>query len=85
MWTPRWARHIDPKDVIEIKQPMLFDLAADIGESRDVAESNPQVVARLLALADKARSDIGDYDRAGKGARFFDPQPRRPDAAKWKT
>ena len=79
-WAPKWARHIDKKDVIEIKKPMLYDLEADIGETTDVAAANPKVVARLLALAEKGRNDIGDYNRIGKGARFYDPQPRRPDA-----
>jgi arylsulfatase len=83
-WGPKWARHIDKKDVIEIKKPLLFDLEADIGEQRDVADRHPDVVKRLLALAEAAREDIGDYNRIGKNARFYDPQPRRPDAAKWK-
>jgi hypothetical protein len=39
-------------------------------------------VARLSALAEKARADIGDFDRVGAGARFFDPEPRRPDIPK---
>ena len=82
-WCPRWARHIKKKDVIDIPKPMLFDLDADIGESTDVADKNPDVVARLLKLADWAREDIGDYNVIGKNARFFDPQPKRPDAAKW--
>jgi hypothetical protein len=62
---------------------MLFDLKNDIGERRDVAAEHPEVVARLLELAEWARSDIGDYNRVGRNARFFDSQPRRPDAAKW--
>ena len=37
------------------------------------------VVKRLLALAEWAREDIGDYNRVGRNAHFFDPQPRRPD------
>ena len=39
-------------------------------------------VQDLTALADWARNDIGDYDRIGKNARFFDPQKRRPDIKK---
>jgi len=82
-WTPNWARHIDAKDVFDIPTPLLFDLETDIGERTNVADRHPEVVARLMQLAEEAREDIGDYDRAGKNARFFDPQPRRPDAVKW--
>lgn len=82
-WTPNWAGHIDPVDVFEITRPMLFDLENDIGERNDVADENPEVVGKLLELARWARADIGDYDRAGENARFFDPEPARPDAAKW--
>ncbi len=38
----------------------LFDLEADPGETRDVADAHPDVVQRLLALIDSARVDIGD-------------------------
>ena len=82
-WAPKWASHISKDDVFDIKKPMLFDLDGDIGETTDVAAANPKVVARLLALAEKGRADIGDYNRIGTGARFYDPQPRRPDVAKW--
>ena len=47
-----------------------------------VADANPEVVAELTKLADWARTDIGDYNRAGENARFFDPQPKRPDIKK---
>ena len=83
-WTPKWARHIAPADVLEIPSPRLYDLDADIGETKDLATSHPEVVSRLLALLDKARADVGDYDRVGSGARFYDPQPRRPDIGRWK-
>jgi hypothetical protein len=32
--------------------------------------------------AEMTRADIGDYNRIGQNARFFDSQPARPDAAK---
>ncbi len=83
-WGPKWARHIDRKDVFAIRSPMLFDLSEDIGERSDVAAAQPDVVARLLEIAERARDDIGDYDRVGRNARFFDPEPRRPDIAKWR-
>ena len=38
----------------------LYDLEADIAETTDVAAANPAVVARLDALAETARSALGD-------------------------
>ena len=38
----------------------LYDLVADVGETRDVADEHPRVVARLQALADAMRADLGD-------------------------
>ena len=70
----RWKLHVarmggrypdyEPNPVLE-----LYDLASDIGESRNVAAANPQVVERLKALAEVARSDLGDGGRAGTNIR----------------
>ena len=38
----------------------LFDLENDVGETTNLAEKYPEVVARLTALADKMRRDLGD-------------------------
>jgi arylsulfatase A-like enzyme len=38
----------------------LYDLHTDVAESRDVAGEHPDVVARLTALADTMRRDLGD-------------------------
>ncbi|MHC4745570.1 MAG: sulfatase family protein [Planctomycetota bacterium] len=46
-------------------QLRLYDLKADIGEKSNVAEQNPRIVKRLLAIAEKAREDLGDGDRKG--------------------
>ncbi len=60
----------------------LYDLENDIGETMNVAAEHPEVLARLRALAHKARMDLGDYDHTGSGARFFDgPAPERKSAA----
>ena len=52
-------------------QLALYDLVADIGETRDLSAQEPQVVARLQALAEKARDDLGDSltKRTGRGVR----------------
>jgi len=49
----------------------LFDLEADIGETMNVADKNPDVVVRLNRLSDAAREALGDSGtkRAGKGVR----------------
>lgn len=82
-WMPNWAGHVAAEDVFEIEHPMLFDLEADLGESTDVAKDHPDVVSRLLELAEQARTDIGDYNRVGQNARSFDSQPLRPAATEW--
>lgn len=38
----------------------LFNLETDIGEQRNLAEDYPEVVARLTALADAKRAELGD-------------------------
>jgi arylsulfatase A-like enzyme len=55
----------------------LFDLQSDIGESRDVAAEHPDVVARLLALVERARDDLGDplTGRRGRNVRPADTLP----------
>ena len=59
-----------------VPKTQLFDLDADVGEKRDVADENPEVVARLMKLVAKARGELGDHDRVGSGARYFDgPAP----------
>jgi arylsulfatase len=38
----------------------LYNLHNDPGETRNVADAHPAVLARLDALAEKARADLGD-------------------------
>lgn len=49
----------------------LYDLDADVGETRDVAASHPDEVERLLKYAEAARDDLGDAatKRVGKNVR----------------
>ena len=47
----------------------LYDVRNDISETREVAAEHPDVVKRLMALAEKAREDLGDCDREGANQR----------------
>jgi arylsulfatase A-like enzyme len=47
----------------------LYDLDSDLAEGRNLAGQETAVVARLLALAEQARDDLGDLERPGKGQR----------------
>lgn len=46
----------------------LFNLQSDVAESRNVANEHPDVVARLQALAEQARVELGDTLTNRKGA-----------------
>jgi arylsulfatase len=70
--------HIAPADRIGFEKPFLVDLDGNIGETTDLSAQNPQVVERLLTLAESMREDLGDYDRVGVNMRFFDPLETRP-------
>ena len=55
------------------------DLKNDIAETTNVADEYPEIVKRLMTRIENARFELGDCDRIGKGARFYDAQPKRPD------
>jgi arylsulfatase A len=59
-------------------QDQLYDLTSDIGERTNVAEANPEVMARLRKLADVMKDDLG-LEGKGPGVRPLgrveNPQP----------
>ncbi len=61
----------------------LYNLEDDVGETSNIAGDHPDVVARLEVLADRAREELGDYDRIGTGVRFFDDGPLWPRRRHW--
>ena len=56
---------------VKLTEPELYDLDTDVNESKNVAAANPEVMKRMLALAERARDDLGDSltKRVGKGIR----------------
>ncbi|NKB35555.1 MAG: sulfatase-like hydrolase/transferase [Gammaproteobacteria bacterium] len=61
-----------------VERPQLFNLNEDIAEEHDLAHKKPELVAELMNEIEWARSELGDYNRIGKSARFFDDGARRP-------
>lgn len=65
---------------VKIEKAELYDLETDVGETKNVADANPDVVKKLLEYAEAARNDMGDAltKRPGKNLR----QPGRLPAQK---
>ena len=61
-------------------KPILFNVVKDIGSQEDLSDKEPEVVKRLMALAEPARADLGDLGKAGKGQRSIgkveNPKPQ---------
>jgi arylsulfatase A-like enzyme len=57
----------------------LYNLAEDVGEQNDKFAQEPDIVGRLLEIAEQARDDLGDRDRSGANQRkaglVEDPKP----------
>jgi arylsulfatase A-like enzyme len=60
----------------------LYDVRGDVHEDRELSAAHPDVVERLLALAERTRAEIGDTDRPGSGqraaGRVDNPKPLVP-------
>ncbi|MCP4643885.1 MAG: sulfatase [bacterium] len=50
-------------------EALLFNVVEDVGSRHNVAAEHPDIVERLTALAEKAREDLGDAGRPGRGQR----------------
>lgn len=74
----RWKLHL-AKEGMAVEE--LYDLETDVGESTNVYDAHPEVVAHILAHAERARADLGDarLGLAGPGRRpvgtVDDPRP----------
>jgi arylsulfatase A-like enzyme len=50
-------------------EQQLFNVRDDVVEAHEISASHPEVVQRLLKLAETARNEIGDNDSPGQGQR----------------
>jgi arylsulfatase A-like enzyme len=74
-----WARKIDA--VEEVK---LFNIIYDKEEKYNLADKNPEKVKELMKLVEKGRNELGDKDKIGSGARFFDDASKTERISKYK-
>jgi len=60
--------------------PLLFNVVEDVGAATNAAARHPDVIARLTALAETARAELGDGKRRGSGqrpaGRIENPKPQ---------
>lgn len=65
----------------------LFDLKNDVGETKNVIDAHPDVVARLKAAAELARADLGDRltSREGNGVRAIGKLVDSDERLEWWT
>ena len=54
---------------IKLRQPVLYNLRNDPGETKDVALANPEVVQELERMAVEMRKELGEYLQRGHGQR----------------
>ncbi|MBX7210339.1 MAG: hypothetical protein K1X78_18655 [Verrucomicrobiaceae bacterium] len=66
--TQGWARNKSRVEDDAKVSPRLYNLVAEMGEVINVAAQPPDIVAKLAAMADKMRAEIGGSD----------PKSRRP-------
>ena len=59
-----------------VNEVQLFNLKNDKEEQYNIANQHPEKVKELMILIEEGRQELGDHDRIGKGARFFDSDPK---------
>ncbi|UCE48800.1 MAG: sulfatase [Phycisphaerales bacterium] len=69
LYLPLEAKWINFRGDTKASPAGLYNLETDIGETTNLAVKYPDVVRRLLALAEKAREDLGDVGRPGLNQR----------------
>jgi len=65
-----WPAEYQKQPVLE---PELYDMTDDIEEQRNVASQHPDIVRRMLDMAEQCRADLGDTTLHRKGAGVREP------------
>ena len=69
LYLPLEKKRTNLKDTTAASPARLIDVLNDPQETKNLAETNPEVVRRLLGAADRAREELGDVNRSGRGQR----------------
>ena len=59
-----------------VKEVQLFNLKNDKEEQYNLATQYPEKVKELMVLIEDGRTELGDHDSIGDGARFYDDSPK---------
>jgi hypothetical protein len=92
LYLPLESKYVNNARKTAASKLALYNVREDVSEAREQSAAHPEVVDRLLALAERAREELGDTDRPGRGQRpaghVDNPQPllaatqsSAPDAA----
>lgn len=57
------------QSLVSADRPLLLDLIGDPGRQTDLADAKPEIVERLMGVAERARAELGDRARTGEGQR----------------
>lgn len=63
---PWWDKN---KAFFKLTQPVLYNLRDDVTESKDVAAQHPEIVGRMVRMAEGTRKELGEYMQRGSGQR----------------
>jgi len=68
-----------------VPELQLYNLEQDISEKNNLAEENPEKVEQMMPLFEEAYEELGNYDRIGKGVRFFEDGEKWPNLKEWQN
>jgi len=64
-----FANHPRYRNGAGLQGPLLFNVIEDVAGKNSVAAEHPEIVARLTALAEGVKADLGDSGKPGAGMR----------------
>jgi arylsulfatase A-like enzyme len=69
LYLPLGAKYVTNSRKPAKAELALYDVRHDVGEEHELSVDHPDVVQKLMAMAERAREEIGDVGREGTGQR----------------